>query len=259
MTRKDQAIYNLEFFVGNPVLARVIGSTLHQTLFTFLPDITSHPEIVGLPRPSSQSEEGIQAKIEYTLEKKQASGSSKPVFIITATSTADVESFTFKDQSNGQLATFIFTDPPPGRSLNFKQTASIAITLELRSNDQFDPKKPWDKENFPCQVKCLGYINIYNSIRMEPVSEQEGETSSSKKLFDTSAKFASDVSEKMSSASSAAAVTPQNLSEQASRQASRFGSNFSNARGVIARGAGGILDKGKQLATSFRKKEPGEH
>jgi hypothetical protein len=259
---KQQAIFNLEVFVGNKLLARAIGSTLHQTLFTFLPDLATNQEIVGLPRPSSESAEGAQATPEYTLEKKQETESSKPFFIITATSSADVAGFTFKDQSNGQIATFLFGDLPPGRSLNFKQTASIAITLEINPDDQFDPKQSWSKENFPCSVKCIGYINIYISHLVQNRAE---ESSSSKKLLDASSAFVSHVSEKLSSFSSVssaaterAAKNLQSVNEQAGASAVRIRANLNGVRGVMTRGVGDVWSRGKQAVQSLQQKKSEE-
>lgn len=224
MAPQDQAVFNLEVFIGNKALARAIGCTLHQTLFTFFPDITTNKEIVGLPRPSSQSEQGTQAVPEYTLEKKQESGNSKPVFIITATSSADVAGFTFKDPSSGEISTFLFGDLPPGRSLHFKQTASIAITLEVHQNDQFDPKKSWSKENFPCSVKCIGYINVYISNIVEPSTKEAGEQL-------------------------------KNVHKQAADPAGKFEASLSGARDAMARGVWGLLDRGKQAVQSLQEKK----
>ncbi len=160
---EDQAVANLEAFIGDVNMARAIGATFHQTLFTFMPDLRTHPNIVGLPRPGSQKSDGKSAQVNYRIEKKGNSTTEPPYFIITASSSTRAAAFTLKDPKNGEIFTFPLDDIPKDCFLDFHQEALIEISIAVKPNEAFESSHPWSKENFPCTFQCLNYVNIYNS------------------------------------------------------------------------------------------------
>lgn len=57
--------------------------------------------------------------------------------------------------------TLTLKDPP--RPLNFEQKCQTTIEFEVKKNPNFKSDQPFSPENFPCSLRCLAYLNRYDT------------------------------------------------------------------------------------------------